>query len=121
MLEKPFPAADLRRNLGQPDRGFDGLDLTEEGTDAAEVVMPPMLEQASGFRRDLPVVGFGNWRHWSTCRRTRLMIAVWSYCCSSVESPLPSSNTMCCCSAHAFALLRLWNRRDELGAGGGSR
>ena len=45
----------LRRNLGQPNRGLDGLDLAEERTDAAEIVMPPMLEQSRGFRCYLPV------------------------------------------------------------------
>ena len=42
------------------------------------------------------------------------MMEVGSYCCSSVERPLPSSNTIW--SARRLALLRLGNRRDELGA-----
>ena len=53
----PSDLPELRRNLGQPDSRLDRLDLAEEGTDVAEVVVPPMLEQASGFRRDAPVVG----------------------------------------------------------------
>ena len=31
---------------------FDGLDLTEKRTDAFELMMPPMLQEASGFRCD---------------------------------------------------------------------
>ena len=42
------------RDLGQPDGGFDRLDLAEERADAAELVMPPVLQQASRFRRYLP-------------------------------------------------------------------
>ena len=38
-------------------------------------------------------LGFGMFRHRSTCRRTPLMIAVCSYCCFSVERPFPSSNS----------------------------
>ena len=34
-------------------------------------------------------LGFGHARHVATCRRTSLIIDVGSYCCSSVESPLP--------------------------------
>ena len=48
--------AQLRRDLGQPDGGFDRFDLAEERADVAELVMPPVLEQARGFGRDLPVV-----------------------------------------------------------------
>ena len=58
--------AEFRRDLGQPDGGFDGFDLAEEGPDAVEVVMPPVLEQACGFRRYLPVV-----RDWASCATGR--------------------------------------------------
>ena len=44
-------------DLGQPDRGFHRLDLAEKRTDAAELVMPPVLQQARGFWCDAPVVG----------------------------------------------------------------
>ena len=50
-----LPPLDLRRDLGQPDRRFDRLDLAEERADAAELVMPPVLEQARRLRRDLPL------------------------------------------------------------------
>ena len=47
----------MRRHLGQPNRGFDGFDLTKERTDAAEWVVPPVLEQARRFGADLPLGG----------------------------------------------------------------
>ena len=75
-----LPDAELRRDLGQPDRRFDRLDLTEERPDAAELVMPPVLEQPRGLRRHLPLARFGSLRHVSTCARTSLMIEVRSYC-----------------------------------------
>ena len=67
MLENALAAlAALRRDLGQPDRGLDRLDLAEERADAAELVVPPMLEEARRFRRHLPLAGFGRARHAST-------------------------------------------------------
>ena len=57
--EDACPACRLRRDLGQPDRGLDRLDLAEEGPDAAELVMPPVLKQPGGFRRHLPLIRVG--------------------------------------------------------------
>jgi hypothetical protein len=37
-------ARGMRRDLGQPDGSLDGFHLAEERPDAAELVMPPMLE-----------------------------------------------------------------------------
>ena len=54
-----LPVARLRRDLGQPDGGLDRLDLAEERTDAAELVMPPVLEEARRLRRHLPLVRIG--------------------------------------------------------------
>jgi hypothetical protein len=42
-------------NLGQPDCGLDGLDLTEEGAQALEFMMPSVVKQPGGFGRDLPL------------------------------------------------------------------
>ena len=57
VLEKALAGlADLRGDLGQPDGGLDRLDLTEERPNTAELVMPPVLQQAGGFRHDPPVV-----------------------------------------------------------------
>ena len=46
-------------NFGEPDGGFDGLDLTEEGADGLEVVVTPVLEEAGGFAGDEPIGGIG--------------------------------------------------------------
>ena len=59
MVEKSPARLRFGSDLGHPDRGFDGLYLTEKGPYAAELVMPPVLEQAGRFRRDLPLVGVG--------------------------------------------------------------
>ena len=47
----------VRCDLGQPDSGLNGLDLTEKRPDAVEWVMAPVLEQPGGFRGDAPVIG----------------------------------------------------------------
>ena len=56
---KRLPALGLGRDLGEPDGRFHRLDLAEERADAAELVMPPVLEQPGGLRRDLPLTGIG--------------------------------------------------------------
>ena len=48
-------AATLRRDLGQPDRRLDGLDLAEERADVAEVVLAPVLQQARRLGRNVPL------------------------------------------------------------------
>ena len=57
MVEQSFAALEVRCDLGQPNRGFDGFHLTKEWADAAERVVPPVLEQARRFRADLPLGG----------------------------------------------------------------
>ncbi len=59
VIEQALARLGLGRDLGQPDGGFDRLDLAEERADAAELVMPPVLKQAGRFRRDLPLAGVG--------------------------------------------------------------
>jgi hypothetical protein len=59
MVEEFFAPLCLWRDLDQPDGGFDGFYLAEEGPDAAERVIPPMLKEAGRFRRHLPVAGVG--------------------------------------------------------------
>ena len=59
MVKQALPVLGLRRDLGQPDRGFHRLDLAEERADAAELVMAPVLKKPRGLRRDLPLVGIG--------------------------------------------------------------
>jgi hypothetical protein len=51
--------AELRRDLGQPDRCLDGFDLAEEGPEAAERVMAPVLQQPGGLRRHVPLARVG--------------------------------------------------------------
>ena len=103
VLQDALAGFDDGAHLGQPDRRLDGFDLTEEGAHAAELVMPPVLQQACCFRRDLPVVGAAELRHVPTCPRISLMREVGSYCCSFVERPLPSSKTISSCAAEPFA------------------
>jgi len=50
---------DIGRDLGQPDGGFHCLNLAEEGPDTTKAVMSPVLEQAGGFRGNLPIVRVG--------------------------------------------------------------
>ena len=50
-------AADLGGDLAQPDDRLDGFDLAEEGAQAAELIAPPVLEQAGRLGRDPPVAG----------------------------------------------------------------
>ena len=90
----PLPADEMRRDLSQPDGRLDRLDLAEERANVAELVMPPVLQEPRGLRRDLrrrrqtsPLVDV---------LANPLMIEVGSYCCFCVESPLPSSKTICC-------------------------
>lgn len=50
------PRPHLRCDLCQPDCGFNSLDLAEEGADALELVVPPMLQQSGCFRCHEPLV-----------------------------------------------------------------
>lgn len=55
IFEKLFPAfAILGRDLRQPDGCFHRFQLTEERTDAAKFMMPPVLQQTPRFGGDLP-------------------------------------------------------------------
>ena len=55
-FEDVFAAlADLRCHLREPDGGLRRFDLTEEGLDALELVVTPVLEQASRLGRHLPL------------------------------------------------------------------
>ena len=57
----------LARDFGQPDDGFRGFDLAEEGADALEVMVPPVRQQTRRRRRDAPVSRVGQLR--ATTRR----------------------------------------------------
>ncbi len=43
-------------DFGQPDSGFDGLQLAKERANVVEFVAAPMLQKMSGFGRYLPIV-----------------------------------------------------------------
>ena len=55
--EIPAGAARLGRHLGEPDGGLDRFDLAEEGPQAAEAMVPPVLQQAGRFRGHPPSTG----------------------------------------------------------------
>ena len=46
----------LGGHFNQPYRRFHRLDLAKEGSQAVELMMPPMLKQSGRFRRHLPIV-----------------------------------------------------------------
>ena len=50
-------AAKARRHLGEPDHRLRRLHLAEERADAAEGMVPPMLQQPCGLRRHPPLLG----------------------------------------------------------------
>ena len=50
----PASLRSVRSDLGQPDERLGRFDLTEEGPEFAEAVMPPALEQAGGLRGHSP-------------------------------------------------------------------
>ena len=50
----------LWSDFGQPNRGFDSLDLAEEGADPGEVVSPPVLEQACCLGGHSPLPGIAD-------------------------------------------------------------
>ena len=55
-LHEPAPvAAGAGGYLGQPDHGLHRLHLAEEGTQVAELVMAPVLQQAGGLRGNPPL------------------------------------------------------------------
>ena len=47
----------MRRDFSEPDRGLDSLDLAKEWTDAAELMVAPMLKQPRRLRCHLPLAG----------------------------------------------------------------
>ena len=58
VFQKPLAGLpQLRGDLGQPNGGFHGFDLTKERPNIAELVMTPVLEETLGIGRDLPIVG----------------------------------------------------------------
>jgi hypothetical protein len=57
MIQEPAPyLAYLGRYFGEPDECFNGLNLTEEGTNTGEAMMSPVLKQTCGFGLDTPII-----------------------------------------------------------------
>ena len=52
-------SAQFGGDFGKPDGGLDRFDLAEEGADALERMVAPMLEQAGRFRGDEPLFRVG--------------------------------------------------------------
>ena len=109
-----LPLPGLGRDLGQPDGGFDRFDLAEERADAAELVMSPVLKQPRGFRRDLPLIGIGQGApcihmaaHFVDDRGGVVLLLLGRKTLAFVEDELLLLRAR-------LALLRLWDRRDEL-------
>ena len=110
-----LPLLRLRRDLGQPDRRFHRFDLAEERADAAELVMPPMLEQPGRLRRDLPLAGIGQGAprvhvaaHLVDDRGRVVLLLLGREPLAFVEDDFLLRGDL-------LALLRLRDRRDELG------
>ena len=60
MFQKSFSCLPyFRGDLCQVNDRFNGFNLAEEGANAVEMVMPPVLKKASRFRCDAPVVWVG--------------------------------------------------------------
>ena len=58
MLKEALPClTNLRCDFRQPNRRFNRFDLAEEWTNAAEIMVAPMLKQARSFWCDTPIVG----------------------------------------------------------------
>ena len=58
MVEEVLAASPhARRDFGEPYRGLDCFDLAEEGPNATEAMVPPVLEQPGRLWRHLPLAG----------------------------------------------------------------
>ena len=58
MLQEPLSVITcLGRNLREPDRRFYSFNLAEKRTNAADLVVPPVLEKTRRLGCDLPLVG----------------------------------------------------------------
>jgi hypothetical protein len=83
----------LRRDLSQPDHRLDRFDLAEERANVLELVMPPMLKDASGLGGYLPLIRVAQVALFFDIApdlvddRGRVVFL------SSVDSPCPLSNT----------------------------
>lgn len=103
-------------DLGEPDGGLDRLDLAKEGPQVIELMMPPVLEQPSGFRRYLPLVrvrqappGCDVATNFIDDRGRIVFLLGSREAISGAEAPFALTR-------RATTLLRLRHRRDQLRA-----
>src|SRR5690348_1933811 len=119
MVKETFSVFRLRRNLDKPYSSFHGFHLTEEWTDATELVKPPVLEKPGRLRSHLPLIRVrqGTPRIHVAANfidnRSRIVLLLLR------RKPLAfiENDFLLCIDALPF--LGLWNRRDELGAAAG--
>ena len=110
-----MPPPSVRGDLSEPDGGFHRLHLAEERPDVAELVLPPMLQQAGRFGRDLPLIGM---------RQAAPLIDLLPHgvdhgCCMFIllclrGQPFAFVEHELLLCVGAFALPGLGNRRDKL-------
>ena len=55
MIEEVPTGSRAMRNFGEPNGGLYRFDLAEEGPNATEAMVPPVLEQARRLRSNLPL------------------------------------------------------------------
>ena len=55
MVKEALAVCLVGRHLGEPYGGLDRLHLAEEGSHSTKRVMAPVLQQPSGFGRDVPI------------------------------------------------------------------
>src|SRR5262245_5281121 len=117
MFQESFAPPSVWSNLGEPDGGFHRLHLTEERPDCAELVLPPMLQQAGRLRSNLPLIGM-----WKTAPLIDLLpYGIDHGCCTFIllgrrGQPFTFVEHELLLCVGAFALPGLGNRRDKLGA-----
>src|SRR5581483_11245058 len=114
MVKKAFASPHrLWSYLDQPDGSFHCLYLAEEGPDVVELVMSPVLEQASGLRGDLPLVRM---QRPPLVHVLAQFIDDWGgiILLRGGRNPLAFVENECLLSNRSFLLLRLRDRRNEL-------
>jgi hypothetical protein len=119
MFEQSLAGRGARGDLCEPDGGLDRFHLTEERADASKRVAAPMLEQAGGFGRDLPLARV--WpgaplgdvaAHFVDDRVGVVLLLLGRQPGTFIENDILLGR-------RGFSFLRLGDRRDELGAATG--
>ena len=113
LIEETPAVLAVWRHFGEPDRGFDRLDLAEEGTHTSKLVTPPVGEQPGRLRCHLPLTGVGQATpcfdvpaHLVNDRRDVILLLFGREALAFVEHEA-------LLLVLGFVLLGLGNRRDE--------